>query len=231
MLRLVCTALIVISTAVLAAEEAAAVKPEVRGPFVGLTLRSGASYSCHLLSMQEGTLAVQLLDGKEPQEKTAEVRSIHFIPAPAVKLTPKDHQRLRELSLKAWAGKLTSAEEEELGALREKFPFRRGKNGPQFMEHFKAAQAAAKAESPERMSKAKIQSTANSNGGNAANASMSAETRRSIYCPANHPATAPRVTPIASRAASTMNASVNVACAPYITVTQRSRPCRSEPSG
>ena len=91
--------------------------------------------------------------------------------------------------------------------------------------------AAANAWSPERMSKAKIHRTANRSVGNAANASTSTETRRSIHRPANHPATAPSATPMIRRAASTTNASVNVACAPYITVTQRSRPWRSEPSG
>ena len=64
------------------------------------------------------------------------------------------------------------------------------------------------------MSKAKIQSTAKRRVGNAANASMRADTARSIQRPANHPATAPSVTPMTSRAASTLNARVNVACAP-----------------
>ena len=91
--------------------------------------------------------------------------------------------------------------------------------------------AAANAVIPERMSKAKIQSTAKRSVGNAENASMSADTPRSIQRPVNQPETAPSVTPMARRAARTTNARVNVACAPYMIVTQRSRPWRSEPSG
>src|SRR5882724_9493541 len=67
------------SVAAFSAEPA---KPAPNGPLVEVTPQNGDAFSGYLLSMKDGTLDVQLASGETKETKTAEVKSVRFVPPP-----------------------------------------------------------------------------------------------------------------------------------------------------
>lgn len=130
------------------------VKP--RGPHVEVSLRDGQEpFYCFLTGYKNGQVSFQMLGGEVRQERSADVRSIRYLPSQAEGGPPPagperkpalsaDSQRLRELGDKDQQGALTPSEIEELYKLREKTPVFQGEPGP--MERRKLAKNLAQRE-------------------------------------------------------------------------------------